>query len=100
MMSRIMHTDPRFATPGDDTYKLTAVVGFLFSQLYKAKNCVVGFPSHMVDGERNFLLQHPEYMGAGLALFFEHKPFKKSNIHQLDFPAATAIGFVVELTPF
>ncbi|CAL8114482.1 unnamed protein product [Orchesella dallaii] len=85
MMARIMRTDPRFVNPGDDKFKLTAVFCYVFSQLYKAKNCVAGFPSQM---------------GAGLALPFEHEVFIKSNIQQRDFPSAMAIGLVVEPTPF
>ncbi|CAL8077332.1 unnamed protein product [Orchesella dallaii] len=100
MMARIMRTDQRFVNPGEDKFKLTAVFCYLFSQLYKAKNCVAGFPSQIVEGERIFLFQHPEYMGAGLALPFEHEVFMKNNIQQLDFPAATAISLVVESTPF
>ncbi|CAL8148981.1 unnamed protein product [Orchesella dallaii] len=85
MMARIMRTDQRLVNPGDDKFKLTTVFCYLFSQLYKAKNCVAGFPSQM---------------GAGLALPFEHEVLKKNNIQQLDFPAATAIGLVFEPTPF
>ncbi|CAL8131792.1 unnamed protein product [Orchesella dallaii] len=91
MMARIMRTNQRFVNPGDDKFKLTAVFCFVFSQLYKAKNQVAGFPSKMVEGERIFLFQHPEYAGAGLALPFDHEVFIQTNIQQRDFPSATAI---------